>query len=125
MTVVPITLGQVLGCSVEKILSDRGIKTKRTIKGATTWFNFEICPCCGHGTYQCGVSEEAKGGRLMHAIKCFHPHDNPWGVDKPRYADFIAHIGVALPEARSSARVAADSTLDRGVPGACTRRRWR
>lgn len=79
----------------DEVMASRGIRTRKTKRGSTVWFNLERCPACGHKGYQCGVSESiGRNGRLVHGVHCFHPKDNPWNQENIHYADFLAHLGV-------------------------------
>ena len=92
---------ELLGGPVEPLLTAAGIRTRqnRSASAGGTWYNFETCPCCGHTGFQCGVLEKDSASPRQHAVKCFHPSDNPWGAEVVSYAEFLGHIGIAVPAA--------------------------
>lgn len=77
----------------DEVLALYGIRSRKTTRNGSIWFNLDRCPACGHKGYQCGVSESiGRNGRLVHGVHCFHPQDNPWGKENINYADFLAHL---------------------------------
>ncbi|MFC7737682.1 toprim domain-containing protein [Roseomonas sp. GCM10028921] len=82
-----------LSAPAEIVLRDRGIETRRKQAGAVTWYNINPCPACNHEGFQCGVSESRSGDKLIHGVKCFHPHDNPWGKENIEYGEFLERLG--------------------------------
>jgi energy-coupling factor transporter ATP-binding protein EcfA2 len=110
--VVPIALGAAMSQAVEVILGRRGVRFRRRADGATLWYAFERCPCCGHAGADCGVAERLQGGRRVHEVRCTHPADNPWGSEQPSYADLLACLGEPVPGGLT-APVAPAGTLDK------------
>jgi hypothetical protein len=84
----------VLGEPAASLLTRHGVHFHVKHDGGVTWYNMEKCPVCGHGGYQCGVSESVGAdGKLYHGVKCWHVSDNGFGTDTPKYQDFLLHIG--------------------------------
>ncbi len=89
----------IMRAPADQILSEKSVKYRTSVKGATTWYNLDPCPVCEKGDHQCGVSEmTGRDGGLVHGFKCQHS-------DETSYEAFLTALGYDLPPAPSGKTV--------------------
>ena len=79
-----------------EFMREKHIQYRETAKAEGIWYNFQVCPACGHEDFQCGLLDARTAGGGV-AVKCWHEGDNPWGQQNIRYSDLLRHCGYDIP----------------------------